>query len=624
MSYRSIKRVLGESSLERKLRILFGVGLLFLIGGSFWWVMRIAEDLIRRNIQVKAQQATLSQLLRLHLEKIPFKNKDMGFNDMYQSLSSQIGFEKVDVRVRVLKRHGRIDDIKSEVVEDQRERELLAELETEFRQRVLDPLAKSLESRPDPASELAAALNSPETNLFRDRVASSEIYYYYRPLQFRSACIACHVDLEPTDQLAGNESVDDLNVDQETKNRRREIAWQKDKPVFFVRVQLSYRDFRTALNRTTAILASVAIATMAFAMFFLYLIVRYVIVKPLRHLQDVSDKISHGQMDVRSELNTGDEFERLSKSFNRMVRHLLDTQNALRSANLDLDHRIDEQAQMTLHLFEMNKVKSEFLTNMSHELRTPLNSIIGFSEVLETVESLNEKQQRYASNIKHSGRVLLELINDILDLAKLESGKMDARPSDFGIAQLLGELTEMVRNLAAEKRIDLQVRVDETLPPLRQDQVKVRQILTNLISNAIKFTPEGGRITISALRDERDQLVLTVQDTGVGIPEDEREIIFEKFRQGTAAIGANQLTREHSGTGLGLSIVKELCILLGGKVELESAVGKGSTFTVTLPWVLASVPRLNQDLAQRIEDLTKPQRVDFGRVIDTLQANPAS
>jgi signal transduction histidine kinase len=422
----------------------------------------------------------------------------------------------------------------------------------------------------------------------------------------------------------GNESVDDLNVDQETKNRRREIAWQKDKPVFFVRVQLSYRDFRTALNRTTAILASVAIATMAFAMFFLYLIVRYVIVKPLRHLQDVSDKISHGQMDVRSELNTGDEFERLSKSFNRMVRHLLDTQNALRSANLDLDHRIDEQAQMTLHLFEMNKVKSEFLTNMSHELRTPLNSIIGFSEVLETVESLNEKQQRYASNIKHSGRVLLELINDILDLAKLESGKMDARPSDFGIAQLLGELTEMVRNLAAEKRIDLQIRVDETLPPLRQDQVKVRQILTNLISNAIKFTPEGGRITISALRDERDQLVLTVQDTGVGIPEDEREIIFEKFRQGTAAIGANQLTREHSGTGLGLSIVKELCILLGGKVELESAVGKGSTFTVTLPWVLASVPRLNQDLAQRIEDLTKPQRVDFGRVIDTLQANPAS
>ena len=155
---------------------------------------------------------------------------------------------------------------------------------------------------------------------------------------------------------------------------------------------MSYREYRSAINRTTAILMAVAIATTFFAMLFLYLIVRYVIVKPLRHLQDVSDKISHGQMDIRSELNTGDEFERLSKSFNRMVRHLLDTQNALRAANQDLDQRIDEQAQLALNLFEMNKVKSEFLTNMSHELRTPLNSIIGFSEVLESVESLNEKQ----------------------------------------------------------------------------------------------------------------------------------------------------------------------------------------------------------------------------------------
>ncbi len=620
MSYRSIKRVLGESSLERKLRVLFGFGLLFLIGGSFWWVMRITEAQIRRNIQVKAEQATLAQLLRRHLENIQFKNENVAFKDMYTSLSSQIGFEKIELQTRVLKRHGRIDDLKTEVVEDPREIDLLEQLDLEFRKKVFDPLVEDVAGNRPASVDVVQPLNFEESNLFRDRVASGDKYYYYRPLQFRSACIACHIELDATIEPETFEA----SVDNETRKRRREVAWQMDKPVFFVRVGLSYRDIRSTINRTTAILMAVAIATTFFAMLFLYLIVRYVIVKPLRHLQDVSDKISLGQMDARSELNTGDDFERLSKSFNRMVRHLLDSQNALRAANLDLDLKIDEQAQLALNLFEMNKVKSEFLTNMSHELRTPLNSIIGFSEVLESVESLNEKQHRYANNIKRSGRALLELINDILDLAKLEAGKMDARPTDFNIAQLIGDLTEMVRNLAAEKHIDLQMRVEEGNPSLRQDQVKIRQILTNLISNAIKFTPEGGRITITATKDELDNLVLTVQDTGVGISDDEREIIFEKFRQGTAAIGANQLTREHSGTGLGLSIVKELCILLGGKIELESAVGKGSTFTVTLPWTLTTVPRPNTDLAQRIEELTKQQRVNFGRVIDALHSNPAS
>jgi signal transduction histidine kinase len=621
MSYRSIKRVLGESSLERKLRILFGVGLLFLIGGSFWWVLRISENLIRSNIQIKAQQATLAQLLRLHLESIPFKEK-LGFNDMYQSLSSQIGFETVDLRTRVLERHEPIHDLETEVAEDPRERGLLQELNKEFWEKTYPDMVKASQGEPNAATPTPTSppLNFEESATFRDRVGSGDEYFYYRPVIFRSACIVCH---HPVDALADQTLIEGEEVDRETIKRRLEVAWQKDKPVFFVRVALSYAEFRTAINRTTAILISVAIATTFFAMLFLYLIVRYVIVKPLRHLQDVSDKISHGQMDVRSELNTGDEFERLSQSFNRMVRHLIDSQEALRAANRDLDNRIDEQAQLALNLFEMNKLKSEFLTSMSHELRTPLNSIIGFSEVLESTESLNEKQQRYAGNIKRSGRALLELINDILDLAKLEAGKMDAKPTDFQISQLIGELSEMVRHLAAEKHIDLQIRVEEGLPPLRQDQVKVRQIVTNLISNAIKFTPEGGRITISAGRDDQDVLVLKVQDTGVGIPEDERDIIFEKFRQGSGAIGANQLTREHSGTGLGLSIVKELCILLGGTIELESAVGKGSTFVVRLPWTLVSQPRLGADLAQRIEDLTKQQRVDFGRVMNALHSNPA-
>jgi len=207
--------------------------------------------------------------------------------------------------------------------------------------------------------------------------------------------------------------------------------------------------------------------------------------KPLKHLQDVSDEISRGQMDVRAELFTGDEFESLSKSFNRMVRHLLDTQNELRGVNDDLDAKVDEQAQLNLKLYETNQVKSEFLANMSHELRTPLNSIIGFSEILENAKGLETKQVRFAKNIRDSGRLLLDLINDILDLAKLEAGKMEMRPSEFEIGLMVRRLYDMVRSLADQKSIALIFHEDPQLTTLFQDKIKFRQILTNLISNAI-------------------------------------------------------------------------------------------------------------------------------------------
>ena len=351
----------------------------------------------------------------------------------------------------------------------------------------------------------------------------------------------------------------------------------------------------------------------------IWLIVRYVIVKPLEHLRDVTVEVGQGRMDVRSELNTGDEFEELSRSFNRMLRHLLDTQVALQGANEDLDRKVDEQGQLNLKLHEMNQLKSEFLANMSHELRTPLNSIIGFSEILEAKGEGDEKQVRFASNIRSSGRLLLELINDILDLAKLEAGKMDVKPSEFAIDNLLSQLCDMVQGLADTKSIQLTQHVDETLPDMYQDKIKIRQILTNLISNAIKFTPEGGRIDVYAVRNADQQLVLTVADTGVGIAESDQQIVFEKFRQGPSAIGDDALTREVSGTGLGLSIVKELCILLGGGIELTSEVGKGSTFTVTLPWNAKPRTGKASGIARSLDEVTKSQRVDFARAELTPQ-----
>ncbi len=580
MSYRSIKRVLGESSLEPKLLLLFVVSLLVLIGGSFWYVMQIAENLVRSSSQVKAQQLILTHLLRQHLESIPLSENSADYKEMYQSLSGQIPVGGAVMQIRVLSPYAPAEDLKAVISDDSRERAILQEIQDQFMSRIFPQMIAAAQGT-TAADDSLALKQGLETGLSRDRFGGDRQYYFYQPLVFRSVCINCHNDKgDPSKAF-----VAPPNLDLQTQNRLREVAWQKDRPVFVVRAALPYRDFRTALNQTLAVLIAIAIATVFVSIFFLWLIVRYIIVKPLRHLQDVSDRISHGQLDTRSELKTGDEFEALSKSFNKMVRHLIDTQQALREANQDLDERIDEQAQLAMHLFEMNRLKSEFLTNMSHELRTPLNSILGFSDVLQSSQSLNEKQQRYAGNIKRSGRVLLELINDILDMAKLESGKMAVRPTDFQVRPLLTELTEMFRTLANEKRIDLVLRVPDALPLIHQDQMKVRQILTNLIGNAIKFTPEGGRIVLSAEAHD-EHLVLHIADTGVGIADEERDLIFEKFRQGAAALGTDHLTREHSGTGLGLSIVRELCILLGGKIELVSEVGKGSLFTVTLPLMM--------------------------------------
>jgi signal transduction histidine kinase len=275
-----------------------------------------------------------------------------------------------------------------------------------------------------------------------------------------------------------------------------------------------------------------------------------------------------------------------------MLRTLITIQEELRQANANLDGKVDELAQVNMRLYEMNMLKSDFLATMSHELRTPLNSILGFSEVLAGIQSMDERQKRYVQNIQKSGKTLLEMINDILDLAKIESGKMEIRLAEFRIEQIIAAQADMARPLAERKNIDVESEIDGELPPLRQDAARVQQILNNLLSNAIKFTPEGGRVTITAARETDDSLVLRVIDTGVGIAEEDQQVIFEKFRQGKMSVPTGDvMTREYSGSGLGLSIVKELCKLLGGQVTVASELGKGSTFTVRLPWMLPDPAR---------------------------------
>jgi len=313
-------------------------------------------------------------------------------------------------------------------------------------------------------------------------------------------------------------------------------------------------------------------------------IVRYVITKPVMHLKKVSDAIAQGNLELRAEIRTGDEFEELSHAFNRMLRHLVTIQEELKDVNIDLDSKIDELAQVNLRLYEMNNLKNEFLATMSHELRTPLNSILGFSDVLAVAENLDERQNRYVDNIRSSGQSLLAMINDVLDLAKIESGRMEVHAIEFQIGELIERQVNSVAPLAEKKNIDLDFSVDPQCPLLFQDIGKLEQILLNLLSNAIKFTPEGGRVRVNGVKHDARQIDLLIEDNGIGIPLDDQETIFEKFRQGSGTPGQqDQLTREYGGTGLGLSIVKELTRLLGGSVSLESEFGKGSKFTIRIP-----------------------------------------
>ena len=507
MSYRGIKRILGESSLERKILILFGVCLLLLIAGSFLWVSGVTEDVIRQNTRDKAEGLVGDFMLRTHLNGVMFKddpNATQTQREVYEAISSEVKTTQYEAQTVVLKNSvSRISInpvVATEPAEANRLREIsvaAAEEQTFYNRLMKDAALAS--DRNTPTEPLAPSdFNSADPTV-DDDFTFDQKYVYYAPIIFNQKCKVCH---EPTGSdleiLAALDSGASLEKVEEIKLKAR-----NNTPLTFLRIKLDYEQAKSAITRNRAILISVAIVTAVFSVVACWLIVRYVIMKPLKHLQDVSDEISRGQMEVRAELFTGDEFESLGKSFNRMVRHLLDTQTELQDVNGDLDRKVDEQAQLNLKLYEMNQVKSEFLANMSHELRTPLNSIIGFSEILENAKGLEGKQVRFAKNIRNSGRLLLDLINDILDLAKLEAGKMEVRPSEFPLNQLMRQLCDMVRSLAEKKSIALVFKPDSTDPSLFQDKIKFRQILTNLISNAIKFTPEGGRIIVTAKTRQR-------------------------------------------------------------------------------------------------------------------------
>ncbi len=366
-------------------------------------------------------------------------------------------------------------------------------------------------------------------------------------------------------------------------------------------VRLPISKDREQWNTAATALAGATGAVLAILVF--YMVTQRLVLSRVSSLRQVTEQVTGGDLQVQASIRSGDEFEELSEALNKMLTHLREAQEQQRIINRSLDIRLGELAEANVALFESNRLKSEFLANVSHELRTPLVSIIGFAELLRDAwaapQADGKRLARYTENILASGRSLLELINDLLDIAKIEAGRMELHLSEFSVAELGADLMDVVRPLADKRNQKLSLEAAPNLPRMKSDSGKIKQVLYNLLSNAIKFTPPEGSITLRMEVPSETAVRLSVLDTGPGIPRDQQSVIFEKFRQ----LDASE-TREHEGTGLGLAITKELVSMLGGHIELDSGQGRGSIFSVTLP--LMPEPELPR---QRINLATTPRRL---------------
>ena len=344
---------------------------------------------------------------------------------------------------------------------------------------------------------------------------------------------------------------------------------------------------RRTITRLTFAITSVAVLLAA--------LLSGLIITPIRRLAAATRQVAAGDLTIRVPVGTGDEIGALAEAFNLMTDDLQASHEELNKYQRTLEFQVAERtdalrmANEELRstndaLAQANRLKSEFLANMSHELRTPLNAIIGFSELLtdQVFGPLNDKQSRYVENVLTSGRHLLNLINEILDLAKVESGKMELNLEPFSPEASITDVTNMVRPLADKKSLTLRMESVQPLGLVVADPKRVKQILYNLLSNAIKFTPEDGTVTVRTNLTPPGPTPkwweVAVHDTGIGIAPNDQARIFNEFEQvdGTHA-------REFAGTGLGLALTRRLIEMHGGTLSLESILGEGSTFTMQIP-----------------------------------------
>ncbi len=300
----------------------------------------------------------------------------------------------------------------------------------------------------------------------------------------------------------------------------------------------------------------------------------------LQNLSVIARAIGGGNYNARSDDTEDDAIGLLGNTLNIMGEQIRYSIQDLAQKQQDLEHSRRRLEQANMELTEADRLRSEFVANMSHELRTPLNSIIGFSGILQKNkdQSLGDKALSYTEKINRNGKHLLELINDILDLSKIESGRMELDLAIVSVAGVLNEVADMLQHQIQSRGLALKLDIDNELPDVELDAQKLKQVLINLISNAMKFTSEGSVILRGHIGMNADNIEFEVEDTGIGIPEDKLDTIFEAFRQVDSST-----TRNYGGTGLGLAISRAFVERMGGQLTVESALGKGSIFRVSLP-----------------------------------------
>jgi signal transduction histidine kinase len=299
---------------------------------------------------------------------------------------------------------------------------------------------------------------------------------------------------------------------------------------------------------------------------------------PLEALARTAERIVRGERAVAVPQGAPDEIGQLQRGFAEMLRALGEREAALETINRDLERANVELGTANVELSRANRLKSEFLANMSHELRTPLNAIIGYSQLmLDGIDGpLNAQQVADLGRVTTAGSTLLGLINGLLDIAKIEAGRMEIKPEPVELRPAVAKVVDLIRPTAEAKGLAVRVELPRDLPTAQADAPRLDQVLTNLLANAVKFT-ERGAVTVRASATA-DEVVVQVVDTGIGIAAEAQSYIFDEFRQEDAST-----TRQYGGTGLGLAIAKKLVELMGGRIWLESTPGRGSTFSFALP-----------------------------------------
>ncbi|MCA9243360.1 MAG: HAMP domain-containing protein [Phycisphaerales bacterium] len=380
-------------------------------------------------------------------------------------------------------------------------------------------------------------------------------FLYAHPIRASQQCLTCHAPEKSAPPYVEGQLVGQIVVDLS--------AEEVDKQMLF--------------NMLVVVAAGLLAGILAILVF--YVITHRFILSPIESLRQTALRVAGGDFSARAEVASGDEFEQLGGNLNNMLERLREGREELENANRALDLKVEQLAESNVALYESNRVKSEFLASVSHELRTPLTSIIGFAELLRDGQvDPKDKTARYSENILISGRILLDIINDLLDLARIEAGRVDLRIEEVDLRELCRELIDFARPMADKRDIELDLIAPGEARLIRTDRGRVRQILFNLLSNAVKFTREEGRVVLRLELAPDGGMRVSVTDTGPGIAPEHQALIFDKFRQIDQSA-----TREHAGVGLGLAIARELATAVGGEITLESQIGTGSTFTLRLP-----------------------------------------